>query len=189
MIRNLIRKNRSYRRFDESVKIQKEQILSWIDLARMSASGRNNQPLKYAIATDAEKCAEIFPCLGWAGYLKDWTGPGEKERPVAYIVVLKDHQVSDKHYCDDGIVMQSILLGAVNDGFGGCIIGTVNRKKIARILNLPEHLEILWIVALGKPAEQIVLEEVAGDVKYWRDDSEVHHVPKRRLEDVVVVQN
>lgn len=187
MIRELIIRNRSYRRFDSAVKIRKEQILSWIDLARFSASGRNAQPLKYCIVTNQETCAKIFPYLGWAGYLSNWNGPKEGERPVAYIAVLKDKTISENHYCDDGIAMQSILLGAVADGYGGCMIGSVNKGKVSQILDLPEHLDILWLIALGKPTEEVVLEEATNDIKYWRDENDVHHVPKRPLEEIVMV--
>lgn len=185
MIRELITKNRSYRRFDSSVKISNDQVSKWIDLARLSASGRNAQPLKYAVVTGSETCAKIFPFLGWAGYLTDWKGPDENERPVTYIAVLKDNNISENHFCDDGIAMQSILLGAVEAGFGGCMIGSVNKSKVARILDLPEHLEILWMIALGKPAEEVVLEEAADDIRYWRDENDVHHVPKRPLDEII----
>ena len=186
MIRDLIQKNRSYRRFDSSVEITEKQLLKWVDLARLSASARNMQPLKYALVVEPDDCANIFPQLGWAGYLSDWKGPEEGERPVAYIVVLKDHSLADNHYCDDGIAMQSILLGAVEDGFGGCMIGSVNKRKVARILNLSENLEILWVIALGKPQEKVVLEKSDGDIKYWRDRAGIHHVPKRPIDEVIV---
>lgn len=186
MIRDLIQKNRSYRRFDSKVKLSIEQIRNWIDLARISASGRNMQPLKYAIVTQPEICGKIFPYLGWAGYLSDWKGPAEHERPVAYVAVLKDRTVAENHYCDDGIAIQSILLGAVEDGLGGCIIGSVNKSKVSRILQLPETMEILWLIALGKPGEEVVLETSSGDIKYWRDDKSIHHVPKRPLDEIVV---
>lgn len=187
MIRDLILKNRSYRRFDESVKVPVNKLKSWIELARFSASGRNMQPLKYVICTDELINKQIFKQLGWAGYLTNWTGPEEGERPAAYVVVLHDNSLSDNHFCDDGIAVQSILLGAVEDGFGGCIIGSVNKGKVAKLLRLPEHLEILWVIALGKPAEQSKIETTGGNnIKYWRDENGVHHVPKRSLEELIV---
>lgn len=186
MLRDLIIKNRSYRRFSHSVKIENAQIEKWIDLARLSPSGRNMQPLKYVISTSEKINNLIFPNLGWAGYLKDWSGPAEDERPVAYVVVILDKKLAESYYCDDGIALQSILLGAVEDGFGGCIIGSVNKSKVAKILNLPENLEILYMLALGKPSEKIVLETAErGEIKYWRDKNEVHHVPKRPLEELI----
>ncbi len=186
MIRDLILKNRSYRRFDSKIGIEEKQIKNWIELARLSASARNAQPLKYKIVNDELRCSKIFPFLGWAGYLTNWTGPDEGERPVAYVAVLKDKSIADNHYCDDGIAMQSILLGATEDGFGGCMIGSVNKSKVARILELPEHLEILWMIALGKPAEEVKIETATGDIKYYRDGDDVHHVPKRPLDELIV---
>lgn len=185
-IRELVEKNRSYRRFDQSAGITTAQLEKWIELARFSASGRNMQPLKYALSTGKVLNDQIFSHLAWAGYLTDWDGPAEGERPVAYIAVLHDRQVSEKYFCDDGIAMQSILLGATEDGYGGCIIGSVNRKKVAELLKLPAHMEILWIVALGKPAEKVVVEDAEGEnIRYWRDENDIHHVPKRTLNDLI----
>lgn len=186
MIRDLIIKNRSYRKFDSSVKIEEKQLKSWIELARFSASGRNMQSLKFVICTDEVLTEKIFPNVGWAGYLGNWKGPEEGEKPTAYIVVLHDKSLSENYFCDDGIALQSILLGAVNDGFGGCIIGSFNKSKVAKLLDLPNTLDILWLVALGKPMEEVVLETSKGnEIKYWRDDNQVHHVPKRPLNEII----
>lgn len=186
MINELIKKNRSYRRFNSSVKIKPEKIEKWIELARFSPSARNLQPLKFAFSTDEEINKLIFPHLGWAGYLKDWSGPAENERPVAYLAILQDKSLAENVHCDHGIAAQSILLGAVEDGFGGCIIGTVNKSKVAKIFKLPENLEILWIIALGKPSEKVVIETANGnEIKYWRDTEDTHHVPKRPLNELI----
>ncbi len=185
-IGELIAKNRSYRRFRQSERITADQLRKWIALARFSASGRNMQPLKYAFSTDEFLNHEIFGHLAWAGYLTGWGGPEEGERPAAYIAVLHDKQISDSYFCDDGIAMQSILLGAVSDGYGGCIIGSVNRAKVAALLKLPPHLSILWVIALGKPAETVILHDLEGEnIRYWRDENDIHHVPKRKLNDLI----
>ena len=182
----MIIKNRSYRRFDSSVKITIEQIKKWIGLARFSASGRNMQPLKYVVCVNPDLNAKIFTYLGWAGYLTNWKGPAKGERPVAYVAVCNDKNLAVNYYCDDGIAMQSILLGAAEDGFGGCMIGSVNKTKVSKILEIPANLELLWIIALGKPAEECVLEDaVNGDIKYYRDEDDVHHVPKRQLDEII----
>ncbi len=186
MIRDLIIKNRSYRRFDSKVKIPAEQLQKWVELARFSASGRNMQSLKYVICTSPEINDKIFPNLGWAGYLSNWKGPNVDERPVAYIVILHDKLIAGNYGCDEGIASQSILLGAVESGFGGCMIGTVNKGKMTKLLKLPENLEIILVIALGKPAEKVVLEDAnEGEIKYWRDEKEVHHVPKRPLDELI----
>ncbi len=187
MLKKLILKNRSYRRFYQSEKITTEQLHEWVDLARNSASARNAQTLKYYLSNDESLNAQIFEQLAWAGYLTTWKGPVEGERPSAYIVLLNDNLISGNYFCDDGIAMQSILLGATETGFGGCIIHSVNRNKLQELLNLSEQYEILYVLALGKPKETVVLEEMKdGDVKYWRDENQVHHVPKRSLDEIII---
>ncbi|HZL09107.1 MAG TPA: nitroreductase family protein [Prolixibacteraceae bacterium] len=187
MLKDLILKNRSYRRFYQSEKISQKQLREWVDLARNSASARNAQSLKYILSTEESLNIQIFDQLAWAGYITTWEGPSEGERPSAYIVILNDTLISGNYFCDDGIAMQSMLLGAVEAGFGGCIIHSVNRKKLQKILNLTDQYEILCVLALGKPKETVVLEEMKdGDVKYWRDENKVHHVPKRALDELIL---
>ncbi|KAB2953346.1 nitroreductase family protein [Heliorestis acidaminivorans] len=190
-IKALINANRSYRRFQENHVIERETLKELIDLARLSPSAANLQPLKYIISSNQEKNELIFPHLAWAGYLKEWIGPVEGERPSAYVIVLRDRQVTPKPFpvpldCDHGIAVQSILLGAVEKGLGGCIIGALQRDKLAEALAIPEQYEILLVIALGKPIEEIVIEPLQGDIKYWRDDQKVHHVPKRNLKDIIL---
>ncbi|MFP4060866.1 MAG: nitroreductase family protein [Bacteroidales bacterium] len=187
-IKELVLKNRSYRRFDQSHAISIETLKGFIELARISPSAKNAQPLKYILSNEAKKNEQIFECLAWAGYLKEWAGPMEGERPSAYIVMMADHSITDNYFCDHGIAAQSILLGAVEKGLGGCIIASVQRKKLAEILQLPGHLEIVQVISLGKPVEKVVLEEMGkdGNFEYWRDAESVHHVPKRKLDDLII---
>jgi nitroreductase len=188
VIKDLIRTNRSYRRFYEDVAIEEETLRELVDLARLSASGHNLQPLKYTLSCDPQKNALIFPLLGWAGYLRDWPGPSEGERPAAYIVVLQDTEIRRDIGIDHGIAAQSILLGAREKGLGGCIIATIKKDALRSTLSIPDRHEILIVLALGKPKEKVVIEPVGadGDIKYWRDTEGVHHVPKRALEDIIV---
>ena len=187
MLKDLIHRNRSYRRFYQTEKISQEQLRKWVDLARNSASARNGQSMKYILCTDESFNAKIFELLAWAGYLTTWPGPEEGERPSAYIVLLNDTLITGNYFCNDGIAMQSILLGATESGFGGCIIHSINRNKLKELLNLTEQYEILYVVALGKPKETVVLEEMKdGYLKYWRDENQVHHVPKRSLDEIII---
>jgi nitroreductase len=187
-LREIVLRNRSYRRFDESHHIPRGTLVELVGLARCTASGANRQPLKYIISTDPEPNGRIFPCLAWARYLKDWDGPAPGERPVAYIVILLDETISEDGGCDHGIAAQTILLGAAEKGFGGCMIGSVQREKLRRELTIPDHLHIKLVVALGKPAETVVLEDLkpGGNIRYWRDEKGIHHVPKRKLEELIV---
>ncbi len=188
MIRDLVAKNRSYRRFYQDHAISSETLRELVDLARLSASGANRQPLKYRLSWEPTVNAQIFPHLGWAGYLKEWPGPEEGERPSAYIVILGDTEISKGFGVDHGIAAQSILLGAAEKGLGGCIIATVQKASLAEALGIPVRYEILLVLALGRPKETVVIDPVGpdGDIKYWRDAQGVHHVPKRALEEIIL---
>jgi len=188
MIRDLVIATRSIRRFHQSAVVDLETLRQLVDLARLSASAANVQPLKYVLACAPERNARIFPLLAWAGYLKDWPGPVEGERPSAYIVILGDKRLRQSFDCDHGIAAQSILLGATERGLAGCMIASIQRRELRDVLAIPEHLEILLVLALGKPKEKVVLEAVGadGDIKYWRDADGVHHVPKRSLDEIIV---
>jgi nitroreductase len=188
MLKELVLKNRSYRRFDQSRTIEKATLLEFIDLARNTPSGRNLQTLKYFLSTERELNAKIFPTLSWAGYLPDWDGPIEGERPSAYIVIVEDSMIGKNLVHDQGIVAQTILLAATEKDLGGCTIYTVKRKDLAEVLNLPDNLEVVLVLALGKPIEKVIIEPMpeSGIVKYWRDENQVHHVPKRSLKDIVI---
>jgi nitroreductase len=187
-IKELVAKNRSYRRFCEDVPVEYKTLKELVDLARLSASAGNLQPLRYVLSCEPKKNALIFPHLAWAMYLKDWPGPAEGERPSAYIVILEDKQVEHPLHCDHGIAAQSILLGATEKGLGGCIIGAINKPKLRRALNIPERYELLLVLALGKPRERVVIEKLKpdGSIKYWRDSKGLHHVPKRSLKDIIL---
>ena len=188
MIRDLILKNRSYRRFQQDVAIEKETLRELVDLARNSASASNKQPLKYMLFCDPESNAKIFPLLGFAGALPDWPGPSEGERPTAYVVILLDTEISKGAGCDHGIAAESILLGATEKGLGGCMHGSVKRDELRKIFDIPERYEILLVISMGKPSETVVLETVGSDGKtpYWRDSDSVHHVPKRPLDEIII---
>ncbi len=187
MLKDLIFKSRSYRRFYQEHNVAVSELRNLIELARLSPSARNAQPLKYFLSNTAKVNSKIFSHLSWAGYLTDWPGPDDGERPSAYIVVLLDKDIADNCFCDDGIASQSILLGATEMGLGGCIIASVNRDELKMTLELYDKYKILHVIALGKPKEIVNIEEMkGGDFKYWRDKTGVHHVPKRRLDDMIV---
>lgn len=186
-VRKALRLNRSYRRFRQGETIPETDLRIIADAARLSPSGRNIQPLKFFISRNRDLNAKIFPTLSWAAYLTEWPGPEEGERPSAYIVQLLDTSIAQNILCDDGITAQSILLQAVELGYGGCIIAAVKRPELHSILGLPEHLKILNVIALGKPAETVVIEEMKdGQYKYWRTPDGTHHVPKRPLEEITI---
>lgn len=193
MIEKLIKKNRSYRKFHQQYEITALNLNDWINLARLSPSPKNKQSLKFIISHTPKKNEFIFRQLRWAGYLKNWEGPEEGEKPSAYIIILNDKEISPNANADFantamGIAAQSILLGAVNDGFGGCMIAAINKPQLVNLLNIPKHLDVLLVIALGKPKEEIVIENLSDtkDIRYYRDENDIHHVPKRNLNDIII---
>lgn len=188
MLKDLVLKTRSYRRFNQNVQVDRETLVELIDLARQTASGSNAQPLKYYLSCSSEQNALIFSCLKWAAYLTDWEGPEEGEKPAAYIVILGDKNIRQTAGYDPGIAAQTIMLGASENGLGGCIIASIQRDQLRQNLDIPEHLDFLLVLALGKPNETVVIETVSpdGKIEYWRDEQGIHHVPKRTLEELII---
>lgn len=192
MIEELVRTTRTVRRFQEARTLGPDLLQGLVDLARLSGSARNGQVLKYMLVTEEKLREELFPLLGWAGYLTDWPGPVAGERPPAYIVCLVDWQLlkgkESEAYCDLGIATQSMLLGAAAQGVFGCRIGAFSSNMVHRLLGLDDRYQVLLVVALGYPAETVMLEDMGpeGDIRYWRDEKRGHHVPKRSLSEILV---
>ncbi len=184
---DLIKKSRSYRRFDESKPIKDEELNLMIEAARFSPSSRNIQPIKYVVSNSAEMNSKIFSTLGWAGYLTDWDGPAEGERPAAYIIQVLDTEIAGNCSCDNGITAQSILLQAVELGYGGCIIASVKREGLSNILGLEPRYSIIQVIAFGVPVEKVMVDDMENNnFKYWREENGTHHVPKRTVEELIL---
>ena len=191
MLKDLVLKNRSYRGYDSAFRFKREELMELVDLTRYTASSVNEQPLKYYIACEKEEVDEILPLTMWAKALKDIQLPHPGMGPSAFIIICQDMNISSnttRFQRDVGIVAQTILLGAVDKGLGGCMIGSFRKPELKKLLSLPEHIEPNLVLALGRPAEKIVLTEVGedGDTAYYRDENDVHYVPKRRLEDLIL---
>lgn len=187
MLEDLIRKNRSFRRFHQAQPVDTDTLRDLVNLARLSASAGNLQPLKFMLVNEPKRAALVFSHLRWAAYLTDWHGPDEGQRPPAYIIIMGDTGIATNFHCDHGIAAQSILLGAVERGLGGCIVGSVDREALSDALSIAGSYEILLVIAMGRPAETVVLTGTDGDIKYWRDARGLHHVPKRSLEEIIIL--
>jgi nitroreductase len=188
MIDEIIARSRSYRRFDNDVAVPLSTMKDLVHLARLSPCGGNGQPLKYMLSCTEPTNGKIFETLKWAAHLSDWPGPEPHERPSAYVVILNDTTIKENCGCDHTIAAQSMLLGAVDRGLGGCMLGAIDRPALAEAINVPEHLQVKLVVAIGKPRETIIVEDVGpdGSTKYYRDADGNHHVPKRPLDELIV---
>ena len=184
----LVLKNRSYRRFDQNERIPKTLLVDLVGLARISPSPANLQALKFWLVSDPEECEQVLKNVKFGGYLKDWGGPAEGEKPSGYIIILGDNEIKPIFEIDAGIAAQTMLLGAAEQGFGGCMVKAFKRERLRELLGLGENLEIVLVIALGKPAEISVLEDyvVGKGIEYYRDAEGVHHVPKRTMDELIV---
>ena len=189
MFKDLVKRNRSYRGFDEFRRITREELLEFVDCARFTPSSVNKQPFKYYLAWEKDKVDQIQAMTKWAAALPQLTLPHDGMHPTAFIVICQDTKIAAGAFLKDvGIVAQTMLLAAVDQGLGGCMIGNFNPETVKETLGLAEELNPLLIVAFGKPAETVVLTEVGEDGKtnYYRDENDVHYVPKRKLEDIIL---
>lgn len=190
MLIDLVKKNRSYRGYDPSRKVTREEMLSMVEAARLCPSSVNVQPLKYLLAFEGEMVPVIQAETKWARGLPDLQLPHPGMEPAAFIVICQDTDIDpnlNRFQRDVGIVAQTMLLRAVEMGLGGCMIGNFNAGSVHDVTGLPENIRPLLIVAVGKPQEEIILVDVVdGKTGYYRDPEDRHYVPKRALEDLII---
>lgn len=188
MLKHLVQSSRSYRKFDNSATISMRILEELVELARLCPSAANKQPLRFILSTSKADNDAIFACLKWAAYLTDWKGPAPAERPSAYIIMVNTAKDWDFAKFDVGIMAQTMLLGAVEKGFGGCMIGAIDREKLRAHFSLDPEFEISLVLALGKPVEDVRIVDVPqdGSIKYYRDEAGTHYVPKRNLEELIM---
>lgn len=188
---DLVTRNRSYRGYSQEERPSPQQLRQWVELARLCPSSVNLQPLKYRLIWKQEELDKIQPLTGWARRLPERKLPDPGHCPTAFVVICQDKNLASdvrRFWKDVGIVAQTILLGAVEAGFGGCMIGNFSPEAVWKTLSLPEQMEPVLLVALGKPDETVLLEDAApGDsVDYYRDEQDRHHVPKRTLDEILL---
>ena len=186
MLKDLVLKNRSYRGYDESRRITREEMLELVDLARLVPSAANRLPLRYHISSEKAEVDAVQALTLWAGALAHLNLPYEGHRPTGFVTICHD-TTCGQNLMDVGIAAQTLLLAAAEKGFGGCMIGSFKKKELAELLTLPEEIVPSLVIALGVPDEEIHLVEAEGkDTTYYRDENGVHYVPKRSLEEILL---
>ncbi len=190
MLKDLVQSNRSYRKFDHSAPVSMQTLEELVQLARLCPSAANKQPLRFILSIAPADNEAIFSCLKWAAYLTDWAGPAPSERPSAYIVMVNTQKDWEFAKFDLGIMAQTMLLGAVEKGLGGCMIGALDREKLRCHFSLQTGMDASLVLALGKPVEDVRIVDVPddGSIKYYRDDAGVHYVPKRSLGELTLAK-
>lgn len=191
MFRDLVLENRSYRSFDENFPVSHEMLLDWVDNARLTPSAVNAQPLKYRLVEGKDAVEKLLPLTAWAGLLKDVHLPPDGHHPSVFVVICHDTTVRENpnsSATDVGIAAMTLLLSATEAGYGGCMIGAFDRNRVGEVLRIPEKYVPVLLVALGKPDELVFLCEPKdpANVAYYRDDHNLHFVPKRKLDDILI---
>ena len=189
MLEKLVNANRTYRAFDENQPISREQMTALVDLARRVASANNKQPLRYRIVSEKDECEALLSLCRFAGLLNIQLPP-EGQHPTGYIVIYSDEEVGSPEHCihkDVGIAAQTILLGATDKGFGGCMVGSFHPQKLQELFDTPARYIPRLVIVLGKPAEVCCLVDAKdGNTAYYRDEIGIHYVPKRPLEEILL---
>lgn len=179
---------RTCRRFVEDEPLAMNDLDWLVDCARLTPSARNAQVLRFSLVTRGGTCDALFKLTGWAGALKGAGTPQPGERPTAFIAIAAPKEGANLAPYDAGIASETIQLAATTQGWGCCIIRSVDREGAARLLKVPDTLEILLVLGLGVAKEERAIAEMPADgsFNYWRDAAGVHHVPKRSLEELVI---
>ncbi|MBR6053580.1 MAG: nitroreductase family protein [Clostridia bacterium] len=184
MLLDLVKRARSYRRYDPTKPLSKDDLKAFVEAARLTPSAGNLQRLRYLAVTEKSEVLALTKEIKWAGYLSDWDGPADSEAPSAYLILLSPESTGVSQI-DVGIAAETILLAAAEAGVGGCMILNFPREALTERYKLASNYKIELVISLGVPAEKVEIETMKeGNVRYYRDENDVHHVPKRALSEV-----
>lgn len=191
MFLDLVKQARSHRGFRQDRKVTRQELEHLVECARFTPAARNDQVLKYYLAEKPETVAVIQPLTKWAGALAELHLPRKGAEPVAYIVICLDGSLAENpapYQRDVGIVAQTMLLAAAEMGLNGCMIGSFAAGELREKLGLPEAIKPQLLLALGEGTDRIVMTDVGedGSTTYYRDAEDIHYVPKRTLEQLIL---
>jgi FMN reductase [NAD(P)H] len=186
-VMQLLKGRRTYRRFDQSRPVPEAALQDMAQAVRLSSSARNLQLLRVIFVTDRELSEAMFDHVHFAADLPRELGtPKPGEHPVMYAVLI-DTQKTRWTDTDAGILLSNLTLAAWAHGVGSCIMGNIDRKAIADLLNVPDPAMIHSAVALGYPthtSEVVDLDE-KGSLNYYLDEEKNYKVPKRPVSELI----
>lgn len=185
---DVIISRRTIRRFRQK-SVDLEVLKKCVNAGRLAPSAANLQPLEYCIVIDKQLCTKVFEALHWAAYIQPKWTPKEEERPVAYIIVLVKDTQNPYYERDVAFATENIVLAAEAQGLGSCILCNIEHRKIQDACNIPLTIAVDSVIALGYKAETSLVEDMKDSVKYWRDEHEIMHVPKRKLEEIIHINS
>jgi nitroreductase len=167
--------------------VDEAALLRLVELTRLAPSLGSRQPLKYLLAWQPAQIDRIALHLSQTLTPARWTNPARDGGPLGYILILGDRRISFLWDWDCRVAAQTILLGATIGGLDGYVFRSIDRAALRAALGLPDHLEILMVVALGEVRESVVLENGRPARRpEWRDAECLERLPLRTLAELRV---
>ncbi len=189
-LKDMLIANRSYRNYNNDVKVTYEELKDIVELTRYCATGGNIQALRYRIVCDDKEVAEMHKLVKFGALLKELNLPYTGNDPTAYLVICAESENSNNapHATNIGIAAQTMLLGAVARGYGGCMIGNFDKAAATELLDIKEGYHPLLAISLGAPKENCVVRTIrkGEPTAYYRGEGDCHVVPKIALEDLLI---
>ena len=157
-----IKNRRSIRKY-KNEQIPKEKIDILIEAGRLAPTAANKQRFKLVIVDNEE----IKKRLGIACNNQTFVGTASH---VIAGTVDPDWKWS---HVDLAIVFEHIVLEAFELGFGTCWIGAFKEDEVKKILNIPENIKVVALLAIGfadetpGPRSRKAVEELVSYNKYY----------------------
>lgn len=183
---SLLKKNRSYRGYDNSWKVPVSVLEKMVEVTQWVPTGKNQQAFRFKFVTEESEVRTVTENVKMGALLPELHLPMPGTEPPAYIIVCTTVPECKRVQVDAGIAVQSMLLKAVEMGYNGLIIAAFNAKKLTEAFALP-YPPVL-VLAVGKGAEKIEMTEISADEShnYYRDENGTHFVPKVRWQELVI---
>ncbi|WP_072680941.1 nitroreductase family protein [Arcobacter sp. LA11] len=185
-LKTLIQDSRTTRRFKKDAIVNFEDLKEILDLARITSSAKNMQPIKYILVTNKDSVERLTQTAKWAAHLKDWEQK-EDEKPSAFILMLNDQMIDGFPMFDAGASFTAISLAAKAKGLATCPMASIDKELCKELFVIPDCYDVMIGIAVGVGAENIKLVDTKKlDTNYYRLEDETHCVPKRTLEQIIV---
>jgi len=145
-----IRKRKSIRAYlDKSVEDEKLELI--LQAARLAPSANNRQEWRFIVVRDKSKRNRLMQAAKGQSFVR--------EAPVIIACCADDpdqHVMTCGQLCypiDVAIAIDHMTLKAAEEGLGTCWIGAFYEDKVKEILNIPNNIHVVELLALGYPKD------------------------------------
>jgi nitroreductase len=128
--------------------IPRETIERLLEAGRLAPSAGNSEPWHFITVTHVEKRKTLSKGL----YAKFIT-----QAPLAIVVCGDKKASADWYAVDASLAVENMVLSAVGEGLGTCIVGSFTEADVKALLKIPERFEVIVIIAVGYPREKLDL--------------------------------